>query len=261
MGDDLEGPHSSAIIIGRKTVVGCANSLGFLEGIVPLVYNEDYWIQSSFTINKLGEYTDNNRIPVKLYKFNVGNDWALFYRSDGKLFLDNEIASIDRALVDDPSLMINHLPAVVCHFPVSLKHNILRANEFSISCFKSSVHIQNHSAHHVKYEGRYLYRGSSGGGVYIGNSTLVFGMHIEAINEVDYDAQDDAAEQNLAKNSKRVDSEDTSYGPLIKNPSKRHKVDSETVASIAGGNNGSGSALIFCKFPRLMHYIMENEIK
>ena len=130
--------------------------------------------------------------------------WALFYRSDGNLFSDNEIASIDKALIDNPSLNINHQPAVVCHFPVGLKDSILRANEFSISCSKSSVHIQNHSTHHVKYEGRGLFRGSSGGGVYIRNSTSVFGMHIEAINEVDYDAQDDAAEQNIAKNSKDI---------------------------------------------------------
>jgi hypothetical protein len=135
----------------------------------------------------------------------------------------------------------------------------LRANEFSINCCKSSVHIQNHSTHHVKYEGRDFCRGSSGGGIYIENSTFVLGMHIEAINEVNYDDQDNAPKEELARNSKRVDSEDNPYGALIQpaseNPPKRYKVDSETVASIAGGNNGLGSALIFCKFPRLMHYI------
>ena len=208
LGDEGEGAHSSAIIIGRKTVVGCAHSLGFLEGIVPLVYNENYWIQTSVTKNEQGVYTDNGKIPVKLFKFNVGNDWALFYRSDGNLFSENEIASIDRKPMNDPNLMFTHQPAVVCHFPVAHKRSIFRPNEFSISCFNSAVHIQNQSTHHVKYEGHPFCRGSSGGGVYIGNSTFVFGMHVEAITEGDYDAQDDMAEQNIAKNSKRVDSKD-----------------------------------------------------
>jgi hypothetical protein len=44
-------------------------------------------------------------------------------------------------------------------------------------------------------------------------------------------------------------------------PTKKLKVevDSETIASVGGGNNGIGSALIICKFSRLLHYIDELE--
>jgi hypothetical protein len=40
-------------------------------------------------------------------------------------------------------------------------------------------------------------------------------------------------------------------------PKKKLKSDSETIASVTGGNNGLGSALVICKFSRLMHYIHE----
>ena len=35
--------------------------------------------------------------------------------------------------------------------------------------------------------------------------------------------------------------------------------DSETIASLAGGNNGLGSALIIAKFPKLLFYIKQAE--
>jgi hypothetical protein len=81
-------------------------------------------------------------------------------------------------------------------------------------------------------------------------------MHTEAINEADYDGEDD--KKIIADNDKRVKNApylriETSTPP----PAKKIKSDNETIASIAGGNNGLGSAIIICKFPRLMHYITE----
>eukprot|EP01040_Poterioochromonas_malhamensis_P017433 gene17433-20031_t len=215
LGDNVDGPHSSAIIIGRRTVLGCAHSLGLsedetqrhLRGRKYYKYLEDYWIQPFFTRNSKGEFTKENRIPLKLYK-------------------------------------------------------IARAGEFSVSCQISSVHVQGQSSHHVKYEGRDLCRGSSGGGVYVAGSTSVLGMHIEAVTEADYDPDD--PKQNIVHTDKRVSSEEQSYDPFEESaqthPKKKLKSDSETLASVANGNNGLGSAIIICKFPRLLAYINESGI-
>jgi hypothetical protein len=62
-------------------------------------YLEDYWIQEPFAKNIKGEFTTDNRIPLKLFKFNVDNDWALFIRADGQSFAPNEVASVDCSLL------------------------------------------------------------------------------------------------------------------------------------------------------------------
>jgi hypothetical protein len=145
------------------------------------------------------------------------------------------------------------------HCPVSLGSGIKMVGEFRVGCNKTSVRIQDHSTHHVKYEGGSMCRGSSGGGVYIHNSTFVFGMHVEAINEADFECEESMGV--VAPNAKRVDSEDISFPTMsTSQPAKKtKKIDCETIVSIAGGNNGRGSALIFCMFPRLMQYINELE--
>ena len=266
LGDDQDGPHSSAIIIGRRTVLACAHSLGLLvdksqkntKTLTHFKYLEDYWIQPSFTRNVTGELTTDNRIPLKLYKFHVSNDWALLVRADDNYFAADEMASIDQSPILQPS-GLTQMEAVGLHCPVSLKSAITRAEEFSVGCMTSSVRIQTHSNHHVKYKGRDLCRGSSGGGIYV-SSNLVLGMHVEAINETDYDA--DAVERVIANTGNRVFSEDKPYLQIeTSNPpaTKKMKIDSETIASLAGGNNGLGSAIIICKFSRLMHYIEELE--
>ena len=91
------------------------------------------------------------------------------------------------------------------HCPVSLKSSITKADEFTVGCQIAFVHLQAQSTHHVKYEGRDLCRGSSGGGVYVYNSTSVLGMHIEAINEADYEGED--IKKVIADTDKRVRSE------------------------------------------------------
>ncbi len=275
LGDDQDGPHSSAIIIGRKTVIGCAHSLGLLiddtqsntkktketKKLRQFKYLEDYWIQPYFTRTLTGEFTADNRIPLKLCKFNVDNDWALFVRADGGLFAPDEIASIDTSPVDDPHKVLVHKQAIIYHCPVSLKSAITKVDEFTINSQLASVHIQGKSTHHVKYEGRDLCRGSSGGGVYVSGSPSVLGMHIEPINDAEFDAADEERE-DIAFSDKQVRSEDDPY-PLVQisspPPTKKLKSESDTIASLAGGNNGLGSAIIICKFPRLMYYISEIE--
>jgi hypothetical protein len=223
-------------------------------------YLEDYWIQPRFTKTIRGEVTNANRIPIRLYKFSVKNDWALFQRADDALFDTLEIATIDVSLLINPQRVFNHMDAIVVHCPVSLQSGIHTAKEFSVGYQIVSVHIQVQSTHHVKYEGRYLCGGSLGGGVYVHPSTSVLGIHLEAITEVDYEAED-AAPKTIANSDKRVTSEEAPYQTIVSQdpPKKKLKSDSESIASVAGGNNGLGSALIICKFPRLMHYISELE--
>jgi hypothetical protein len=43
-----------------------------------LAYVEDYWIQPKVALTVDGEWNNYGRIPIKLYKFNPANDWALF---------------------------------------------------------------------------------------------------------------------------------------------------------------------------------------
>jgi hypothetical protein len=85
---------------------------------------------------------------------------------------------------------------------------------------------------------------------------------LEAINETDFDTDDTDTTKCIAETRKRVTSEDnpyTSFDNDVIPEKKKLKVDSESVASIAGGINGLGSALILCKFPRLIHYFEEVE--
>lgn len=269
LGDDISGPHSTAIIVGRRTVLACAHSLDLIiddtkrntKKTTHYMYLEDYWIQLRFTKNKKGECTVEDRVRIKLFKFHEGNDWALFTRADTGSFLESDVAVIDTSLLDNPNLSLSHNRAQVLHCPVSLVSSILKVNEFPVGCQISAVHIQAQSSHHVKYEGRDLCKGSSGGAIFVYPSGALLGMHSEAINEGDYEGED--AAKSISDSDKRVRSEDDAYELFESAPEpkqKKVKSDSETIASIAGGINGLGSALILCKFSRLMHYIRELEL-
>ena len=248
-------------------MVACAHSLNILiddshrntKSNTHFKYLEDYWIQPLFTKNIRGEVTEDNRIQIKLFKFNVDNDWALFVRAGDALFEESEIATIDTSPLDHPHRVLAFKQTAVLHCPVSLMYGITKAEEFTVGCQTAFVHLQAQSTHHVKYEGRDLCRGSSGGGVYVYPSTSVLGIHSEAINEADYDAED--AVKTIGHSDKRVGSEEDPYKSFESSdpPKKKLKNDSEDIASLAGGNNGLGSALIICKFSRLMHYIRELE--
>lgn len=253
-------------------MVACAHSLNLLiddsyrntKSTTHFKYLEDYWIQPQFTKNIRGEVTEDNRIQIKLFKFNVDNDWALFVRADGASFGESEIATIDTSLFDHSDRTLPFRLTAVLHCPVSLMTSITKAEEFTVGCQIAFVRLQAQSSHHVKYEGRDLCRGSSGGGVYVYPSTSVIGIHSEAIHEADFDAPE--AKQTIADSDKRVGSEEAPYKSFVSSdppkkdpPKKKLKNDSEEIASLAGGNNGLGSALIICKFSRLMHYICELE--
>ena len=252
-------------------MVACAHSLGLIvdpsvrstKSKTYLTYVENYWIQSSFTKNTRGEVTREGRIEIVLYKYHTDNDWAIFRRTDSSVFEDSEIATIDRSLFTNLSDTFLHQKAAVLHCPVSLQTGITRATEFSVSCNRSAVHVQVESSHHLKYEGRDLVRGSSGGGLFLFPHTTLVGMHSEAIkSEYEYDV--DIPSQHITHSDKRSSSEDLPYPPIQasntdEHLTKKRKTDSETIASLAGGINGLGSALILCKYPRLMHYIDEVE--
>lgn len=260
LGDNQDGPHSSAIIVGRRTVLACANSLRLLideskrntKAKTHYTYLEDYWIQQSFTYIR-GEITAENRIPLKLFKFNVDNDWALFVRDDNQLFAETEVATIDTSPLSRPDRVITFMKTVILHCPVSLKSGITKAEKFSVGCQIACIYLRIQSTHHVQYEGCQLCRGSSGGGVYIHNSASVLGMHVGTNNEADYDAED--TEKVIAYTDKRVDSKDDPIETSNTPATKKMKSDSEAIANIAGGNNELGSAIIICRFPQLMYYI------
>jgi hypothetical protein len=263
LGDDTAGPHSTAIVVGSKTVIACANSLNPVrhkEG-EPLRYLENYWIQDRFTRMGDGTITVEKRVPISLYKYNDQNDWAVFSRSDGGRFPLSEIAAIDKTALADPSEDLLYSDAIVAHCPVALGEGIMQATEFSVGCQVSAVHIQSQSSHHIKYEGRDVVRGSSGGAVFVYPSAGVIGMHTEAIHEVEWSAMA-GPEEAIEHGGKRSSSDNPPYEPIQTVPEpavKKRRILSETVASLAGGNGGMGSALVLCKFPRLLHYIKECE--
>ena len=265
-GDDISGPHSTAVIIGRNTVLACAHSLVLVPDAdrktrSHFKYLEDYWIQRNITITADRRYTHEGRIPITLYKFHVDNDWALLNRADGNLFHDNEIAQIDTTLLEAPNSNFTHKQANVLHCPVSLLNSIQRAKEYSIGCSVSAVSIQSQSTHHLQYEGRDLCRGSSGSGIFLENSHHIIGMHTQLITETEFE-EEAKHTKNISHTDKRVDSDEIPYEPLSTVPgvhTKKAKSESDTVASLVGGNNGNGSAIILCKFPRLMHYIQLSE--
>lgn len=195
---------------------------------------------------------------IKLYKFHEGSDWALFERVDEGSFPQSEVAVIDTSLLSDPNIQLTHKNARVLHCPVSLVSSIKKVNEFHMGCQISAVTIQGQSTHHVKYQGRDLCRGSSGAAVFVYPSEAFLGMHSEAINEAEFDGEEGAEESIVS--DKRVSSEVNPYEEFERAPEAKRSMaqsDSETIASMAGGINGLGSALIVCKFPRLMQSIHE----
>jgi len=78
----VSGPHSTAIIVGSRTMV--AHSLDLLidnsyrntKANTHYKYLEDYWIQPQFTRNIRGVVTDDNRIQIKLFKFNIRAEFS-----------------------------------------------------------------------------------------------------------------------------------------------------------------------------------------
>lgn len=258
LGDDIDGPHSTAIAVGPKAVLGCAHSLSFVDdpdvrpsrSVRHLKFNESYWVQSQTSRDVEGNFSASGRISISLVKFHEQNDWALFERTDGGRF--DTYAHIERE--ESSSFVFGD--AVVFHCPVRIIHQTTHAGEFTLSCNIVGKTIQSQSSHHATYPAADLVRGSSGGAVQLASGTALVFMHQEAIVEVEFDCEPEV--KMVAETNKRVGSEDNAYEPFAGIPqTKKRKKDceSETVASLSGGNNGVGRALWLCKCKRLMHYV------
>jgi hypothetical protein len=281
LGDDISGPHSTAVIVGRNTILACAHSLDIVQDATsprpgPVTgisaksragtstrprfkYLEEYWVQPNVTVKKNGKFSNEGRIPIILYKFHVENDWALFTRADGNLFGDDEIAQIDTTLLTNPRVNLTHKRAHVLHYPVATLSQIDRAEEYSIECVVSAVHLQTQSTHHVQYEGSNLCRGSSGGGIFLLGSNRILGMHTQLLTETEFDSTA-RRKMVILPTDKKVENDQIPYENISRGQTKKKKESrSDTVASLVGGNNGNGSGIILCKVPRLMQYVYESE--
>lgn len=274
LGDDSTGnsiPNSTAIAIGKRTVLTCAHSLVVVEdpskrstrNLSYLSYVEDYWIQSNVYIDSHGNVNNDGRISLKLYKFHADNDWALLERADGQEF--SSFISIDTSPSDISLNAIPNVrrPFVLLHCPVSLLSNFTsQVGAYSVHCnFKEDFRIQGGSSHHIYYEGSNLVRGSSGGAIQWTDTKELFAMHCELINEAQFDEDEEERKKIIAVTPKQVTSEDDPYQKLDNPPKKQKSCDSETLRSICGGNQGQGSAIIISRFKRLMHYYQELESK
>ena len=270
LGDDSDGysnPHSTAIAVGKKAVLACAHSLALVDDPTKrstkrksyFIYVEDYWIQPRVSMSIDGKWNNNERIPIKLYKFHSDHDWALFVRIDGKEF--TSFASIDMSPSTLPPHTLPNMskPVVVLHCPVSLLLNFTeQVGEYTVSCNrKIDCMIQAQSSHHIYYEGTNLVRGSSGGAVQWADSNLLFAMHCEVINEAKFDEEE--GKKEIADTPKLVKSEDDPYLQVAHPPKKQKFCESETIQSLSGGNQGQGRAIVLSKFKRLMHYLQEIE--
>lgn len=269
LGDDEAGPHSTAIVVGRRTILACAHSLGFnpvptgataaepsvkrlktLAG--PLRVLVRYWIQPTVTVHRDRSFSNVGRVLIELYKFHLENDWALFTRTDGGEFDERQIARIKS--VDPVGDLPSHMPVRVIHCPVALIRSLSRVGEMAINPQRALVALCGFSRHHVKYPLENFTEGSSGGALFTAAGEL-FAMHCGTITEAKYDADQDHEETE--ETDKRVKSEDAAYEPFEgeEGGSRKKLTNSESIASMAGGNGGQGSALVICTFPRLMHYI------
>lgn len=230
LGDDSEGgrsvAHSTAIAVGRKTILACAHSLKLVDDPSKRVsrnkpylkYEENYWIQPIVSITSDGRIRNDGRIPIQLYKFHPDNDWALFQRSDGQEFIN--FAEIDDAPAKlPPRTSINvRRPIVLLHCPVSLLRNFEdRVGEYTVTCnVKEDVRIQSHSSHHWYYDGSNLVGGSSGGAIHWLENKKLVAMHCELVNEASFD-EDEEFLKEIAPTSKRVSSEVSPFPEISSN--------------------------------------------
>jgi len=261
---DAEGPCATAIAVGPYAVLSAAHALtkcddpdnGSTRKKKTRMYNEQYWVQPNI-VREIGGYSEEGRVHLELYKFHVGNDWALFRRTDGKEF--PEYAGIYQ-LKDTENVVGKH--ALIHHCPVSLLPQFGGARQYNLACNVELGMFQSQSTHHVYYSVAKLYRGSSGGAIYVNGSSLLLGMHIETWTDVEYDVEESDEDVRIKETPKRVDSEECPYVPFTLevdqvSSNKKRKSDSEGIASVVSCITGQGGAIIICKFKRLMHYIDE----
>lgn len=192
---------------------------------------------------------------MELFKFSFEHDWAVLRRADGGVFRPGEYADVDMMARPLPITPLIHQPALLLHCPVALINSIGKANEYAVHLSVNGVTIQSGSPHHVHYDGNNTTNGSSGGALHMTGNPRVIGMHLSALNGVDYEAQD--AQQTIAPSAKRSESEQDQYPALPAQKTPKTQCDSETVASLSGGSQGQGTALIISQFTKLPKYLGE----
>lgn len=96
-----------------------------------------------------------------------------------------------------------------------------------------------------------------GGGIFLASSNSLLDMHVEALSETEYEGTEASVVMEITYTDNKYASAYADPYPKIEDeeyaiPLKKARCDIDTVASLAGGDNGRGSALIICKFPGLM---------
>jgi hypothetical protein len=218
-------------------------------------------VQIHGTKTRDGKFTDQGRVPVKLLKFHVENDWALFWRDDGNEFPAEDIAQIDRDVNGQDLVKLEN--GCLIHCPVSLIRQMSRAGEFNIGPHLTKVTVQDQSTHHVRYSTADTTGGSSGGAVFVYPSGLLKCIHTEFIGEDPPAESELVVKEEITPSNKRTDSEEVPYndfdagkGPEAKKP----KVETFSESNFSGldrrpTNHGFASGFIVASHPRLMHYI------
>lgn len=267
---DAKGPCATAIAVGPYAVLSAAHALTKYDdpdnkntkkkkNQKNLVYNEEYWVQPNIECKTDG-YSEEGRVHLELYKFHEENDWALFRRIDGKVF--PEFADIYQ-LTDAENVVGQSM--TIHHCPVALLSQFGGARQYNLACNVQLGMFQSQSSHHAYYSVGKLYRGSSGGAIYVNGDSLLLGMHLETWTDVEYDPEESDENVYIKDTPKRVSSEDYPYDVRTLKPdpdqvvstNKKRKSDSEGVASVVSCMSGQGCAIIICKYKRLMHCIDE----
>lgn len=249
------------MVVGPRLILTCAHCLTTIEtGRTrgsPLIYNEVYWVQPSVTLERDGKWSCDGRIPVVLHKYHVENDWALLVRADEGRFED--FANIDKGPARGEIPPFDAVDVFHCPVKLLIGNFQTHAEEYVLRCNRSVRNaVLSHSTHHLYYDSRGLTQGSSGGAVHLSGSSLLFAIHCERIGEVDM--AEERRENIRDPKGKRVSSEEYPYeeavGPVPKKAKKT--CDSESIIqSLVSGNDGQGRAFIISQYPRLIHYIAE----
>jgi hypothetical protein len=221
-------------------------------------YLESYWVQIDGTKTKDGKFTDQDRVPVKLLKFHVENDWALFWRDDGNQFAQEDIAEIDRDVKSQD--LVKSENGCLIHCPVSLLKQMSRAGEFTIGAHLTKITVQDQSSHHVRYSTTDTTGGSSGGAVFVYPSPLLKCIHTEYIGEDPLVESALATTEEVTPSDKRADSEEVPYDEFDEPDPKKLKLETCSESNFSGRerrptNHGVASGFIIASHPRLMHYI------
>lgn len=251
-------------------LIGCAHSLERIQdpnkrssrSVKYTKYLESYWVQGSGTMNTKKQFTVEDRVPVKLLKFHVKNDWALFWRDDGNEFLDADIAVIDRDVNNQD--LVELQKGCLIHCPVSLLKQMTRAGEFNISPHLTKISVQDQSTHHVRYSTTDTTGGSSGGAMFVYPSGFLKCIHTEFIGEdTTVEPESKTQTETITPTDKRTDSEEVPYSEFdedIDADAKKFKLETFSESNFSGRerrptNHGMASGFIVASHYRLMYYI------